>query len=75
MIVSLDSKRRPTVPVALAPTSPGDYFDAHFDAEEDALVFRRLARGENWLDVLKACHVSPDEVPPRRRAPVHRRKL
>ncbi len=75
MIVSLDSKRRLTVPVALAPTSPGDYFDARFDPEEDTLVFRRLASGENWLDVLKACPVSPDDVPPRRRAPARRRKL
>jgi hypothetical protein len=63
------------VPVALAPASPGDYFDARFDPEEDALVFRRLASGENWLAVLKACPVSPDDVPPRRRAPARRRKL
>jgi predicted nucleic acid-binding protein len=46
MIVTLDAKRRLTVPAALAPASPGDYFDAQFDAEEDALVFRRLAQGE-----------------------------
>ena len=75
MIVTLDAKRRLTVPAALAPTSPGDYFDAHFDAEEDAIVFRRLAGKENWLSVLKACPVSPDDVPPRRTAPPRRRKL
>ncbi len=75
MIVTLDAKRRLTVPAALAPASPGDYFDALFDAEEDALVFRRLASGENWLAVLKACPVSPDDVPARRRAPARRRKL
>jgi hypothetical protein len=74
-IVTLDAKRRLTVPAALAPTAPGDYFDAHFDAEEDALVFRRLAGKENWLTVLKACPVSPEDVPPRRRAPARRRKL
>lgn len=70
VIVTLDAKRRLTVPARLAPASPGDSFDASFDAEEDALVFRRLAARENWLAVLKACPVSPDDVPPRRRAPV-----
>ena len=34
MVVTLDAKRRLTVPAALAPAKPGDYFDAHFDAEE-----------------------------------------
>ena len=75
MILTLDAKRRLTVPAALAPASPGDYFEAHFDAEEDALVFRRLAGKENWLAVLKACPVSPDDVPARRSAPPRRRKL
>ena len=75
MIVTLDAKRRLTVPAALAPASPGDYFDARFDAEEDTLVFRRLSGTENWLDVVKACPVSPEDVPPRRRAPARRRKL
>src|SRR5690349_6123246 len=75
MVVTLDAKRRLTVPAALAPAKPGDYFDAHFDAEEDTLVFRRLAGKENWLTVLKACPVSPDDVPSRRRAPARRRKL
>jgi len=75
MVITLDAKRRLTVPAALAPAKPGDYFDARFDAEEDALVFRRLAGRENWLEVLKACPVSPDDVPRRRRAPARRRKL
>jgi hypothetical protein len=75
MIVTLDAKRRLTVPASLAPTSPGDYFDARFDAEEDALVFRRLPGRESWLSVLKACPVSPDDVPRRRRAAARRRKL
>ena len=75
MSMRLDAKRRLTIPAALAPASPGDYFDAHFDAEEDALVFRRLAGKENWLTVLKACPVSPEDVPPRRRAPGRRRKV
>jgi hypothetical protein len=47
MIVTLDARRRLTVPVGLAPTSPGDYFDVRFDAEEDALVFRRLPGKES----------------------------
>lgn len=59
MIVTLDSKRRLTVPAAFAPASPGEYFDVRFDAEEDAFVFRRLAGKENWLTVLKACPASP----------------
>ena len=75
MIVTLDAKRRLSVPAALAPASPGDYFDARFDAEEDALVFRRLSGRENWLAVLKACPVGPEDVPPRRRAHARRRKL
>jgi hypothetical protein len=74
MVVTLDAKRRLTVPAALAPARPGDYFDAYFDAEDDALVFRRLSRRKNWLVVLKECPVSPDDVPPRRRAPARRRK-
>jgi hypothetical protein len=75
MIVTLDAKRRLTVPAGLAPASPGDYFDASFDAEEDALVFKRLPGKESWLAVMKACPVHMDDVPPRRRAPSRRRKL
>jgi len=66
MIVTLDDKRRLTVPVALAPAAPGDAFDARFDEDEDAIVFRRIKTGRRWLDVLKACPVSMD-LPPRRR--------
>jgi hypothetical protein len=57
MIVTLDEKRRLTVPVALAPAAPGDAFDASFDAEEDAIVFRRIKRRRSWLAVLRACPV------------------
>ena len=74
MVITLDAKRRLTVPAALAPAQPGDYFDAHFDAEEDTLVFRRLGGRESWLAVLKDCPVSPDDVPARR-APARRRRL
>jgi hypothetical protein len=66
MVVPLDAKRRLTVPTALAPAKPGDHFDAHFDVEEDAIVFRRLAGRENWLAVLKAwlrgCHALGSQV-------------
>ena len=75
MIVRLDSKRRLNVPAGIAKASPGDYFDVRFDAEENALVYRRLPAKENWLAVLKACPVSADDVPRRRRAPARRRKL
>src|SRR5213593_1021829 len=57
MVVTLDAKRRLTVPAALAPAKPGDYFDAHFDAEEDSIVFRRLGGRESWLAVMKECPV------------------
>ena len=68
MIVTLDEKRRLTVPLALAPTAPGDAFDARFDQEEDAIVFRRIKRqGRSWLDVLKACPIPMEDVPPRSR--------
>jgi hypothetical protein len=75
MVVTIDAKRRLTVPAALAPTRPGDYFDAQFDAEEDAIVFRRLGGRESWLAVMKECPVSPEDVPSRRRERPKRRKL
>jgi hypothetical protein len=68
MIVTLDEKRRLTVPLALAPTTPGDAFDARFDDEEDAIVFRRIKRGgKSWLEILKACPVPIEDLPPRSR--------
>ncbi len=75
MLVTLDSKRRLTVPVALAPTSPGDYFDAQFDSEEDTLVFRRIAPKSDWLRILKECPVDMEDLPQRRRQPSIRRTL
>ncbi len=75
MIVTVDSKRRLTIPASLAPASPGEYSDAHFDAEEDAIVFGRRAGKEDWLAVLKECPVSMDDVPPRRREIPRRRTL
>ena len=75
MVVTLDSKRRLTVPAALAPATPGDYFDAQFDAEEDVLIFRRISTNTDWLAVLKECPVCMDDVPTRRRELPRRRKL
>lgn len=75
MILTLDAKRRLTVPASLAPTRPGDHFQAEFDPEEDTLVFRRIATRQNWLDVLKRCPVAIDDLPPRRREFPKRRKL
>lgn len=67
MIVTLDSKRRLTIPTTLAPTSPGDQFDAIFDEDEDTVVFRRIKRKSNWLEVWMKCPVPMDDLPPRSR--------
>ena len=75
MILTLDAKRRLTLPAGLAPTKPGDHFDAHFDPEEDAIVFRRLAKNTDWLAVLKRCPVKMDDLAPRRREYPKRLKL
>ena len=75
MIVTLDSKRRLTLPAALVPARPGQRFDARFDADEDALIFRRLPGKEDWLEVLAECPVPTDDVPPRRRELPKKRKL
>jgi hypothetical protein len=67
MIVTLDDKRRVSIPAALAPTAPGDQFDASFDVEEDIVTLRRVAKKPDWLEVLKACPVPMDDLPPRSR--------
>lgn len=67
MIVTLDAKRRVSIPAALAPATPGDQFDASFDAEEDAVTLRRVAKKPDWFEVLKACPVPMDDLPPRSR--------
>src|SRR5437764_354645 len=75
MIVILDDKRRLTVPVGLAPASPGDTFDARFDEDDDAIIFRRIKRGKSWLKVLKACPVPMDDLPTRSREYPRKPKL
>jgi hypothetical protein len=67
MVVRLDAKRRLTVPTAVAPAEPGDAFEVDFDPEEDAIVFRRLARKGDWLAILQQCPVPMDDLPRRRR--------
>jgi bifunctional DNA-binding transcriptional regulator/antitoxin component of YhaV-PrlF toxin-antitoxin module len=67
MIVTLDAKRRVSIPAALAPTAPGDQFEASFNAEDDAVILRRLKRKPNWLKVWKECPVPMDELPARSR--------
>lgn len=69
MIVTLDGKRRVSIPRALAPTEPGDRFEATFDAEEDAVILRRIQRKARWLDVWKQCPVPMDDLPPRSTKP------
>jgi len=67
MIVTLDAKRRLSVPTTLAPAKPGDQFDAVFDADEDTLMFHRIKRKANWLEVWKKCPIPMDDLPPRSR--------
>lgn len=67
MTVTLDSKRRLTLPAALLSSEPGQVFDARYDADEDALIFRRLPAKEDWMEVLAQCPVPMDDIQPRRR--------
>jgi hypothetical protein len=67
MILTLDAKRRLTLPSSLVSAQPGDNFEAVFDPEEDAVIFRRLSKNTNWLAVLKSCPVKMDDLPSRRR--------
>jgi len=67
VIVTLDSKRRVSIPAALAPATPGDEFDASFDAEDDVVILRRVKRKSDWLEVWKQCPVPMDDLPSRSR--------
>jgi hypothetical protein len=75
MIVTLDAKRRLSIPAALAPASPGDQFDATFDSEEDVVILRRVPRKKSWLKVMKACPVRMGGLPPRSREMPKKLKL
>ena len=63
MIVTLDSKRRISIPAALAPASPGDQFDGRFDPDEDVVTLRRINRKSGWLNIWKQCPVAMDDLP------------
>ncbi len=65
MILTVDAKRRLTLPKEFLAIKTGDYFEASFHAEDQLVVFRKLPSKENWLDVLKECPVSMDNVPSR----------
>jgi len=67
VIVTLDAKRRVSIPAAVAPTAPGDQFDASFDPEDDVVTLRRVKRKSAWLAVWKQCPVPMDDLPPRSR--------
>ena len=67
VIVTLDAKRRLSIPITLAPAKPGDRFDATLDAEEDTVILRRVPKKRSWLEVLKRCPASMDDLPPRTR--------
>jgi hypothetical protein len=75
MILTLDAKRRLTLPASLVPARPGDHFKVEFDPDEDALVVRRIATHADWLDVLKECPVKMDDLQPRSRQYPKLRKL
>jgi hypothetical protein len=75
MILTLDAKRRFSIPATLAPASPGDAFDARYDSDEDEIVLRRVKRKANWLEVWKQCPVSMDDLPPRSREMPKKLKL
>ena len=67
MIVTLDAKHRLTVPAALVKTQPGEAFEARYDEDDDTITLRRVKRKEDWLEVLKQCPASMDDLPLRSR--------
>ena len=75
MIPILDAKGCLSIPVTVAPAIPGDQFDATFDAEQDTVILRRVPKERSWLEVLKRCTVSMDDLPPRSRGLSKKLKL
>ena len=67
MLLKLDSKRRRTIPAKLGPATPGDYFEAFYNEDEDEIIFKRVKRKKNWLEVWKKCPIPMNDVPPRSR--------
>jgi bifunctional DNA-binding transcriptional regulator/antitoxin component of YhaV-PrlF toxin-antitoxin module len=66
MVLTMDAKRRLTVPVNLVFAQPGDIFEISVDQEENAIVFRRINRKADWLAVLEQCPLPIEDLPPRR---------
>ncbi|MGZ4966333.1 MAG: hypothetical protein ACXWFY_05525 [Chthoniobacterales bacterium] len=76
MVLTLDAKRRLSIPAALAPASPGDFFDAIYDANDDEILLRRVKGAKkSWLSVMEKCPVRIDKLPPRSRALPKKLKL
>ena len=67
MLVTMDAKRRLTVPATGEDFRPGDTFEAKFDLEEGEIVFRKINTRESWVDVMMRCPVPMDDLPPRSR--------
>jgi len=68
MTLILDAKRRVTLPPALVKSTPGDVWEAVYDEDEDEILLRRVKRKrKNWVDILEACPVPMDDLPPRSR--------
>ena len=67
VIITMDAKRRLTVPVAAGDFKPGDTFLANFDCQESEIVFRKINSREDWLAVALACPYPMDDLPPRSR--------
>jgi hypothetical protein len=75
MIVTLDAKRRVSIPAALVAATPGDQFDASFDVDDDVVLLRRLKRKPKWLEVWKQCPIPMDDLPLRSREMPKKSKL
>lgn len=75
MLLTLDAKRRLTLPKKLVFVEAGDCFDASYDDNDQVIIFRKLPAKANWLKVLKSCPVPMDDVPPRSREMPKRIKL
>jgi len=67
MLITMDAKRRLTVPAAAEGFKPGDTFEANFDLEESEIVFRKVNNDQNWVDVMLRCPIPMDDLPPRSR--------
>jgi len=67
MLITMDAKRRLTVPAVAEDFRPGDTFEARFDLEESEIVFRKINTRESWVDVMMRCPVPIDDLSARSR--------